>query len=455
MGKNNSMIAVAIILLLSVSLIVGVLVWKTHGQESELSFNWYIRYADGSTSPLSIFYEGKEINSIYVNVLMDLQVTGTVESINFEGDIITKYDGNQRKINTMSFPQSPNSDGFYVLGSESVIESELNQWSSAVGSHLLTFETTENATLTVHFSDGDTQFKTFASASASVTLNRNTDNSIDVADIIIDAGTEGSSQTLTTLGILYGWSGYPRTYSGTYTTNSIDTTISQMDANNLNVYRMSFNDFQSIDLVIQYTEYYLTHCNYRLILDYNHQYPMGALSSSMLTETTNEGLQLAEYFKDYVDRLILEPWNERDNSDMPNQAQTYINTLRNNGYSNRIVIDKWDTHTWTQMSQINDPLDEFYTGYHYYFTNGAWTTAESQMETALGRGLKLINTEIGADYNEAGQFQQSEVMRVNEFNSWCVSNGISNTVWMVYGDQNLATYINMGLRNPLTGNLIH
>ena len=76
------------------------------------------------------------------------------------------------------------------------------------------------------------------------------------------------------------------------------------------------------------------------------------------------------------------------------------------------------------------------------------------MQQALNLGLKIINTEIGADYNEANQFQSSEVARLNEFTQWCAQRDIGNTVWMRYGEENLPTYISMDLENPLTGNEI-
>ena len=254
-------------------------------------------------------------------------------------------------------------------------------------------------------------------------------------------------------GTYFGWSSYPRTQSGTYTTNAIDQIIQTMDENGLNIYRMAFNDFRDIDtVVIPYVQYFIDHCNYDIIIDFYHQYPMAELTSTQLSEVISRGLAIAEHFNNNP-RIILEPVNERTNTNLPSQIQTFIDEIRDAGYTYRICVNKWE-HSWDSFATINDPLDRFYTGYHYYFNSGAWSSAESQMTSALNLGLKLINTEIGADYNEYSQFSQSEVDRVNEFCNWCEARGIGNTIWMCYGEGNLPTYINLGLRNPLTGSLI-
>lgn len=447
-----------VILLCIMSLAVALplfYVFTTHAEPSELSFSYIVHYSDGTTGPLSIFYNSKEISSIDVSINLHLEVTGTVSSATLNGQLITSYDGEQRLTKDLTFPSVPE-NGTYELASQSVTESQMNTWSaSQSGSHILFFETSDPVVLTVIFDDGTTDTKSFNPLNAQISLTYQSPNTINVAEIEINVGTEDVPPNPSS-GVGFGWSSYPRTNSGTYTTDAIDLVIQRMDENDLTVYRMAFNDFRDIDtIVIPYVRYYLDHCNYDIIIDHYHQYPMGSLTSAQLTETTSRTLAIWNEFGSNP-RIKIEPWNERSNNDMPSQAQTFISNIRSAGCNYGIVIDKWD-HSWSDMQTVSesDPLNQFYTGYHYYFTNGAWTTAEQQMQYALDRNLKIINTEIGADYNEAGQFQQSEVDRVNQFNAWCEQRGITNTVWMVYGEQNLPTYINMGLRNPLTGNLIH
>jgi len=278
---------------------------------------------------------------------------------------------------------------------------------------------------------------------------RSVQTSVTHTGFIQQLPTPTPSPTPISNSTFYGFSSYPRTQSATFTTNIIDDIIFEMDIVGLNIYRMSFNDFRDIDtMVIPFIQYYLDHCDYYLIVDYYHQYPMDSLSSSMLTETTNKGLAIFDAVGNNP-RVMLEPWNERDNDDMPSQAQTFIDSMRSAGCNLPIVINKWD-HSWSSMANINDPIDNFYTGYHYYFNSGGWSSAESEMTTALDLGLKIINTEIGADWDEYTQFDQSEVDRVTEFMAWCAPRGIGNTVWMYQGlGPNWNTYQQMNLEFPV------
>jgi hypothetical protein len=117
---------------------------------------------------------------------------------------------------------------------------------------------------------------------------------------------------------------------------------------------------------------------------------------------------------------------------------TLVHAARDAGYAHRLVANKWTNHAWREMQAVAqaDPLDRFYTGFHFYFNNLGWSTAEAQMQTAQALGLHLLNTEIGADWNEATAFSQAEVDRVSEFMAWCAERGIGNTVWQRYGLEN-------------------
>jgi hypothetical protein len=240
-----------------------------------------------------------------------------------------------------------------------------------------------------------------------------------------------------------GVSAYPRTLSGRYSIAIIDDIIAYMDAEDLTIYRMSI--WHSVDPE-PWVQYYLDHCDYDLIVC-RHMYPMDALSAAEWTEVQTWTLELLDSFSAYQDRLWVEPINERTNSDLATPLQTLVTAVRDAGYTARIIANKWD-QSWASMASIHDPLDRFWTGYHFYFTNGAWTSAESQMQTALNLGLKLLNTEVGADYHERDYFDPSEVERLNAFLAWCADRGIGNTVWMCYGLQNLPRYEELGLQYP-------
>ena len=70
------------------------------------------------------------------------------------------------------------------------------------------------------------------------------------------------------------------------------------------------------------------------------------------------------------------------------------------------------------------------------------------MNTALSRGIKIISTEVGADFNEYRSFTSSTVGELNQFLTWCKEHGIGNTVWMNENLTNWPTYKALGLAFP-------
>ena len=88
--------------------------------------------------------------------------------------------------------------------------------------------------------------------------------------------------------------------------------------------------------------------------------------------------------------------------------QGLVTEIRAAGYTNPIVVDKWN-QAWTV---INDPLDNTYQGYHFYFNSWSVSGAISQMQTAQSKGIKIINTEIGADYNEYSSLHNIHSKRI-------------------------------------------
>jgi hypothetical protein len=102
-------------------------------------------------------------------------------------------------------------------------------------------------------------------------------------------------------------------------------------------------------------------------------------------------------------------------------------------------------------SVINDPLKNTYQSYHYYFNSWSVSYAISNAKLALSKGIKLINTEIGADYRENNYFSSSTVSELKSFLVQCASLGIGNLVWMNYnGDSsnNWPRYKALGLSFP-------
>ncbi len=256
-------------------------------------------------------------------------------------------------------------------------------------------------------------------------------------------------ETLQMTDLKIGPSSYPRTLAGAYSTAIIDDIIDYMDTHGLNIYRMSIYYTVSDSVRNSMIQYFLENCSYDLIVCRHVYDPGGSLTSSDWAEIQNWIIEVAGTFSAYADRLYIEPVNECGDSNLGTRTQTLVTTFRNAGYTNPIVVNKWEQN-WSSMA-ITDPLDKFYSGMHFYFNTWSVSNAQTQMGYAQAAGLKVINTEIGADSNEEGSFSASEVQEVNDFLGWCSDTEhrtISNCVWMRYGLQNADTYDTLGLDWP-------
>jgi hypothetical protein len=248
-------------------------------------------------------------------------------------------------------------------------------------------------------------------------------------------------------GVYMGLSGYPTS------TGQIDNILQVMEDRGLNIYRMSFNpewfSGKPHPYRATYVQYFLDHSDYTLIVDRNHLYPPTEDSAS--AARSNWDTVRSSLF-DVLDswpnnpRIIVELINEYCSSDFYPRMQTLIDDIRAAGYTNPLLVNKWN-QAWTVL---DDPLDNTYQGYHYYFNSWSPSGATGQMTTALNKGIKLINTEIGADYNEASSFTRDTVEELNEFLEWCAEREIGNCVWMNENLANWARYQDLGLDFPAT-----
>jgi hypothetical protein len=136
--------------------------------------------------------------------------------------------------------------------------------------------------------------------------------------------------------------------------------------------------------------------------------------------------------------------NEYVSTDFYTRMQTLVDEIRDAGYTNPILVNKWN-QPWRV---INDPLDLTYQGYHFYFNSWSVSGAVSQMTTALSKGIKIINTEIGADFNEASSFTTATVAELNSFMQWCTDQNVGNCVWMNQNLDNWERYQDLGIDFP-------
>ena len=244
------------------------------------------------------------------------------------------------------------------------------------------------------------------------------------------------------IGAYTGLSGYPTS------TSEIDNIIDVMNANNLNIYRISFNPewftgkphpYRS-----SYIQYFLDNSNFTIIVDRNHLYPPTEDSASAARrnwETAENSIFEVLQTWPNNPRIVVELINEYVSSDFYPLMQALVDDIREAGYTNPLLVNKWN-QPWTK---INDSLEQTYQGYHFYFNSWSVSGATSQMNTALSRGIKIINTEIGADYNEASRFTTATVQEINSFIQWCSEKEVGNCIWMNENLDNWKRYRDLGL----------
>ena len=190
----------------------------------------------------------------------------------------------------------------------------------------------------------------------------------------------------------------------------------------------------------EYIQYFLDHApsDWVIIVDRNHIYPPteeGAAAFRTNIDVARSSILAVCGAWPNNPRVWVEMGNEYVSTDFHVIFQGLIDDVRNAGYTNTLVVDKWNTAWSTAI--FNDPYDSVYVGMHFYFNTWSVSSAISQMKTALRLGLKLVNTEVGADFNEANKFTKSTVDEVNNFLLLCTELGVGNTVWM---NENLANW---------------
>jgi uncharacterized repeat protein (TIGR02543 family) len=243
----------------------------------------------------------------------------------------------------------------------------------------------------------------------------------------------------------FGFSGYP------LSTSAVQNVIDVMDANGLSIYRMSFNPewFSSKPRPYNssYIQYFLDNSDCMVIVDRNHLYPPSGRSASKARKNwdtvRNSVFEVLETWPNNP-RVAVELINEYVSNDFYDRMQELVDEIREAGYTNPIVVNKWDQR-WTK---INDPLENTFQGYHFYFNYWSVAGAISQMEIALSRDIKIINTEIGADSREKRYFTEETVDELNTFMNQSANLGVGNCVWMVEDLDNWPTYQSLGMVFP-------
>jgi uncharacterized repeat protein (TIGR02543 family) len=266
-----------------------------------------------------------------------------------------------------------------------------------------------------------------------------------VKAVLLETCREGVSVPAPVSPAFLGLSGYPTS------TTQLQHIIDTMDATGLNTYRLSFNPDWFSEKPHPYNasfiQYVLDHSDYMVIADRNHLYPPDESTSSEARDnwvTVRASIfEVLETFPNNS-RVAIELINEYVSDDYDTRMQALITEIRAAGYTNGLVVNKWTT-AW---HKFEDPLNNTYQGYHFYFNTWSLTGATSQLELALSRGIKVINTEIGADSGEASAFTPATVSELNSFLNQCASMGVGNLVWMNTNLDNWPRYRELGLHFP-------
>ena len=238
----------------------------------------------------------------------------------------------------------------------------------------------------------------------------------------------------------------------------IDEVILRMnEEQRLPIWRMSYAPSDPPGTDYRYIQYYLDHCPYDLIVDYFHMYTM---TEQMWLDSRDQALAICAHFQDYPrfqSRVWLEPQNESLTADLDTKTNEFVAAIRNQGYSNNIVSNVFWRTPIENMANVHDSLNRFWTGHHIYFYSAGstqnWTlaSAKAKMQLGLNAGLKMVNTEIGADTDGQVFFDDKDgVQLVNEFMAWCSPLNIGNNVWTMYGDYDYPVYKSLGLTFPAT-----
>ena len=247
--------------------------------------------------------------------------------------------------------------------------------------------------------------------------------------------------------IPFGLSGYPKS------TSVIDDVIDIMTEYNMNTYRMSFNPEWFGSKTNPYTASFITYflantpSDWVLVIDRNHLYPPDSASAAALrTNIATARASLLEICATWGNnsRVWLELFNEYIDSDYATQRQYLTDEIRDAGYNNTILCNKWNTGWSTAVDQYDTPPQ--WTGYHFYFNAWSPSGALTQMGYATAYDIGgVLNTEIGAHYSEYTYFTTALVAEVNEFLYESYQMGVGNCIWMNQGVTNWAYYESYGI----------
>jgi len=155
---------------------IGVIVYYTDGTMEEFE----------SGRQLSVWSGGKQVYAIEGRVKMYLTYTGTPQSWAVNGVVNTLFDGVKKKSQTIPKPSSIPSGSSTPLITVKVLASEIQTWDNGqFAQHTLQF-TVPSFSITVTFTDGNTDSRSASASSSTVGLGVEPDSGITKLNVSIE-----------------------------------------------------------------------------------------------------------------------------------------------------------------------------------------------------------------------------------------------------------------------------
>lgn len=252
-------------------------------------------------------------------------------------------------------------------------------------------------------------------------------------------------------GVYYGFSNYP----DPLTTAAVQDIIDLMVQHNLNVYRISCRPSYSEGSHPYRPElirYFLDHAPQHMVIivDANHLlYGSSYTQEAIALWDSHIKPRLLQVIQDFPNepRVFVELFNELyvGESEFYSRAQDLVDYVEGLtlSYYPVLVVNKLHT-SGLGWRTLNYSKNDIYQGYHGYFTASEIDLQNftASMQNAVNMGIKIINTEMGAD--SGGDFSQSSVDELQQFYKNSKDMGIGNCAWLSWGTGWYENYLSYG-----------
>lgn len=199
-----------------------------------------------------------------------------------------------------------------------------------------------------------------------------------------------------------------------------DAVLDKMAEYNMDTIRLAMNNnaIQSgtRPYVPSIITYILETTNYIVISDPDHTFPQGTIDNwSYIPAIVSRCKEVIGLGADYGDRFIVEPWNESmfDQSEMASFTQEIIDQLRAYGYTGWILYNLLNGHGAQYPLNLTD--SKVIGGFHNYMNGSTPSYTMTLSRRFSDAGIRCVNTEIGASWEEYKDFNSENVQEITDF----------------------------------------